>query len=314
MEGLFDYNSSSSQISLTFQSFNDYDCIVSDICIIGVSFNDPQVGTLVAKPAVTYTLNDSDLARFYEDTDQFNVVDGENKGVRTFVLGAGTPKYKITGLVTDKKYEALSSVKIQLLDSEGHEIRNTSTIETGRFELSGLIDGVYKVVATYEGASKEVSVTINGADEDLDIILDTSNKNHKITGTVTNSNNDEPLVGATIEIKDPDGNKVGETVTSDNGIYEIPNLPDDSYTITVTYPDPTNPDNNITKDVSVTINGADQQVDIELDIPEIPKENHKITGTITDTNTDNPIPGVKIVVKDAEGNEVGSTTSKKSYR
>ena len=37
--------------------------------------------------------------------------------------------------------------------------------------------------------------------------------------------------------------------TGPDGSYEIPNLPDGEYTITVTYPDPTNPDKDITKDV-----------------------------------------------------------------
>lgn len=280
---------------------------------IGVSFNDPQVGTLVAKPAATYTLTDSDLSRFFEDTDQFNVVDGEDSVVRTFVLGAGTPKYKITGLVTDNKiYEAIPNVKMQLLDNNGNELENVTTSETGRFEFTGLIDGEYKVVATYNGITKEVSVTINGADEEADIVLDLSNTNtnHKITGTVTNSNNDEPLAGAKVEIKDQEGNKIGETTTKEDGTYEIPNLPDGSYTITVSYPDPTNPDSNITKDVSVTINGADEQVNIELDIPDKIKENHKVFGTITDSNTNQPIPGVKVLVKDSEGNEVGSTVTK----
>ena len=117
----------------------------------------------------------------------------------------------------------------------------------------------------------------------------------------------DPLPGAKVEIKDKDGNKVGEVTTGPDGSYEIPNLPDGEYTITVTYPDPTNPDKDITKDVPVTIDGEDKQVDIELDIPRPSSNKYKITGTAKEGTT--PLGNVFIQLLDSTGRVIKSTYS-----
>ena len=134
---------------------------------------------------------------------------------------------------------------------------------------------------------------------------------HKITGIVIDSDTEDPIPGVPVKIKDKDGNEVGPIDTEDDGTFTIPDLPDGEYKITVTYPDPINPINSITEEVTVIIDHSDEEVVIRLHIPKpTPEENHSIIGEVIDQN-DKPLPGTTVDVYDAKGNKVGTTTTDK---
>lgn len=238
--------------------------------------------------------------------------------------------HKVTGTVTNSiTNNKLPNAKITITSAVGAEVGTTTTDSSGRYELGNLPDGTYTVTVVYKGITKTATVTIAGSDQEVNvaleiplvnevtIVLDTdrivnftvdgAGDDHKITGTVTDSKTKDPLPGAKVEIKDKDGNKVGEVKTGPDGSYEIPNLPDGEYTITVTYPDPTNPNKDITKDIPVTIDGEDKQVDIELDIPRPSSNKYKITGTAKEGTT--PLGNVFIQLLDSTGRVIKSTYS-----
>ena len=135
--------------------------------------------------------------------------------------------------------------------------------------------------------------------------------NHKITGIVIDSDTEEPLPGVPVKIKDKDGNEVGPIDTEDDGTFTIPDLPDGEYTITVTYPDPTNPIHSIIEEVTVIIDHSDEEVVIRLDIPKTtPEENYSIIGEVIDQN-DNPLPGVTVEVYDETGKKIDTVKTDK---
>ena len=172
---------------------------------------------------------------------------------------------------------------------------------TGTYEFNDLPDGDYTIaiwnlITCDNPQSKDA--TVDGEDVVVDFIIDDGT--YTITGTVTNKNTKDPIPGVEVKIKNEDGDIVGTTTTGKDGSYELPDLPNGDYTIIATYTDPTGTIEDIVKEVAVTIENSDKQVDIELELP----NNHKVTGTIIDSNTKNPLPDVEVKLVDKDGKEI----------
>jgi protocatechuate 3,4-dioxygenase beta subunit len=141
-----------------------------------------------------------------------------------------------------------------------------------------------------------------------------------ITGSVledTNNDNvgDTPLPGVTVVLKDPNGNTVATTTTDTNGNYSFPNVPAGNYTIVEQTPpgylDVGDTDGGDPNVISVTVTpGETNSGNVFVD----ERQPGVISGTVRedlDNNGtgDTPIAGVTVVLKDAQGNPVATTTT-----
>lgn len=189
-------------------------------------------------------------------------------------------------------------------DWVSYELKLTPDNRTGTYEFTGLPDGDYTVAIwnSIECKNHQSKDTLlDGEDKVIDFIIGDSS--YTITGTVTNENTKDPIPGVEVKIKNEDGDIVGTVTTEEDGSYELPDLPDGDYTIIVTYPDPDgNTDKDIVKEVEVTIDGADKEVNIELGIPKL----FKISGRVTWKLTGNPVALADIELKDENGNTLKS--------
>ena len=129
---------------------------------------------------------------------------------------------------------------------------------------------------------------------------------------ITDKNTGDPIPGATVVIKNPDGT-VKETVTTDeNGKTPVIDDLEVGKTYTVETTDvPDGYDAPDAKEVPIT---STQKVTVPLEVeqttPVTPTpETGEIDIVITDKNTGDPIPGATVVVKDKDGNIVDTVVT-----
>jgi uncharacterized surface anchored protein len=112
-----------------------------------------------------------------------------------------------------------------------------------------------------------------------------------------------PIPGAQVEILDKDGNKVGETLTTDiNGeTTAVTGLTvGENYTVHVI----SVPNRYVLpEDATVEIKSTDEAARVPLET----KKTGSLKAVITDEKTGAPIPGAKVEILDKNGNKVGET-------
>ena len=206
---------------------------------------------------------------------------------------------KIFGTITNSSIP-ISNAEVHVSNSTDGDIAIVHTNMDGSYEVPNLPNEDYVVKVTYRNTVGQEETTIADADQQVDIDLDIPEETYKLTGTVTNKDSGEPIEGIYVIVTDESDNEIGSIYSEEDGTYEIGNLPNGDYTIIATYTDPTGTIEDIVKEVAVTIENSDKQVDIELELP----NNHKVTGTITDSNTKNPLPDVEVKLVDKDGKEI----------
>ena len=135
--------------------------------------------------------------------------------------------------------------------------------------------------------------------DQTNLTLETS----KVTITKIDADTEEPLAGATFELKDSSG-KVVATWTSTTSSHVIKNLPNGTYTVEETKaPDGYELSEEVVK-FTIDDNSREQKIKFYNEAKE------RVVNIIkVDQSTGNPLAGAVIVVKDADGKEVARFTS-----
>ena len=187
-----------------------------------------------------------------------------------------TMDYTVTFNVTDSGTgDPISGAEI---DIDGN---NLTTDGTGEATID-LPDGTYSYTVTTTGyQNANGSVTVSGADVTENVGL--SPLEYTVTFNVTDANSTDPISGAEITID-------GSNLTTDGSGQASIDLPDDTYSYTVTA------SGYQGESANITVSGADVTENVQL----TPIE-YTVTFNVTDDDTGDPISGAEI---DIDGNNL----------
>jgi hypothetical protein len=123
---------------------------------------------------------------------------------------------------------------------------------------------------------------------------------HFIKGKITALKDGSPIIGASVTT-----DKGDYTTTTDNsGSYEL-NVTDDTYQLTVTFTD--------YKEAKklAEVDGADVKLDFQLvELSDFPELEYKLSGVITDIESDEPLAGVSVYIEPGEQNAITDSQGK----
>ncbi len=245
----------------------------------------------------------------------------------------------------------LSQILVQLVDSNGNVIATTNADANGNysFDIPELNNGNYRVLINtgnglnydYEDFNFTFDPTVNGANQialnDLDpsrLYLTSGPAN--ISGTVKtpgfvdqNGNNLVPaggLSGVTVQLKDSNGNVIATTTTDTNGNYSfnVSNLPNGNYTVVALGSGITSysqPFTDMQAGFQFKFLGNNPSTPTSVAIADISSAwNPASSATANLTNwsllnvavAGTDLSGFTVVLKDASGNVVATTTSNSS--
>lgn len=230
-----------------------------------------------------------------------DLTDGDDQA--DFAIRAIVP-VPISGTVTDDDGAPIGGAEVTI-DGPGGP-RTVTTDSAGRYLFDTNPAGTYSLEvaapAGYTVDSSPGAVTIEASDTepvtDRDFILAAR---PAIGGAVTDG--EGPVAGVTVVLTDAGGTEVARATTDTDGRYTFPRLPDSDYSVTI--PDPPAPYRPVPARTGVDPGASD--VDFVLSRP------GSIGGTVTDVDSDDPVPGATITITgpgdyseelttDAEGN------------
>ncbi len=217
-------------------------------------------------------------------------------------------------VITDEKTgDPIPGATVEIKDEDGNVIKTVVTDSTGKTPVVDKLTvgkdytvHVNKVPDEYSAPEdKKVSITDTTKKEVALVVSkdSTTPATGSMEVVITDEKTGEPIPGATVEIKDEDGNVIKTVVTDSTGktpvIDELTVGKD--YTVHVKeVPDEYNPPAD--KTVSIT---DTTKKEVELVVSKEPATG-SITVTITDKNTGAVIPEATVVVKDPAGNIVST--------
>ncbi|MGM7702002.1 carboxypeptidase regulatory-like domain-containing protein [Pseudalkalibacillus sp. Hm43] len=207
----------------------------------------------------------------------------------------------LTGFVTNIATGNPIAGAVILIDENGSQVATVTSDGSGEFLTQGLRPGNYTaIVSAANFTSSTASFTILPNDTTT-LSFALSPEPGTITGTITNFNTGDPIVGATITIRaqTPSGPIIANTITDPNGDYAVSTLSPSTYTVIA----------------SANGFGAAEATDIvesnevtRVDIKLVPNPG-TIEGTITNNNTGDPVSGVNVEVFNQDGILVFNTTT-----
>jgi hypothetical protein len=228
----------------------------------------------------------------------------------------------ISGTVTDSSSDPLANAVVSIYDSSGNFFAEGFTDSTGKYTVTGLPSGKYKVGFSDFGnfltqyynnqptLAKAAAVTVTAPKTTANINAKLA-AGGQITGTVTNSSS-TPQSGIDIEVFDSSGNVVGDASTGQDGTYDVDALATGSYKVGFNLDnDGFNPylpqyyKNKTTlasaTAVAVTAGSTKSAISAKLSSGGV------ITGTVTDSSTSSPLQSAEVDLYNASGNLVAST-------
>jgi 5-hydroxyisourate hydrolase-like protein (transthyretin family) len=259
--------------------------------------------------------------------NQVLVTNGSETKADLALLAGG----KITGTVADATTGiGIKSIYIELFNDAGEKLTHTFTDSAGQYEIDGLLDGSYYLVAEsssyvdilYDGqacpggapygcnptSGTPISVTIGAVASGIDFNLQPL---ASISGTVTDLLG-TLLDGVAINVYRPSGSVVKEVFTSDDGTYVAGGLDDGTYYLVADEYDylwqvfdgidcdPYKCDPLSGTAVVISGNSSIGSIDFSL------TPMGKISGTVTNEATGLPEPGVYVRVYRESGYNVDS--------
>ncbi len=244
----------------------------------------------------------------------------------------------ISGSVKDKNSKPLENVTIVLKDSNGTIVATTTTNDKGEYEFTDIPVGDYVIVEKdpigYSSVKDEQSsdddkeANSDTNDNEIPVSLSKDENDVKndfidqaighIAGAVVDEN-DSPIKGVEVELKDKDGKVVATTTTDNNGEYAFLNIPVGDYVIVEK--DPTGyssiGDNQSSDDDKPNSNTNDNEIPVTLSAGEIdlnnifkdhtPAQKGTIKGVVGDIDNNTPLKDVTVLLKDSKGNVVATT-------
>ncbi len=193
----------------------------------------------------------------------------------------------LTGLVTDLQTGNAISGSVVLISTEtGSQLTNTVSDGFGQFLVEGLNPGSYRAIVSADGFSTQTaSFTIrSGIQTVLSFAL--TPQPGTIQGTIINQQTGQPIGGAAIVARflSPSGPIIATTLSDAQGIYVIPNLAPNVYTVIATA------DSFGSGEASVNV-PANQTVSADLLLSENPAE---VEGTVRSASTGSPLPNTLV--------------------
>jgi hypothetical protein len=214
----------------------------------------------------------------------FIIVDGYGTNTGNYLLtvnGFQTSLVSVSGTVTDaSSNEPLEGVDVEF----GSYSATTDT--AGVYVVNSVIPRNYIFEASkddyYDFVSPD-SVTVPQTDFVYDIQM-SGYQYAVVTGQVTNSETDAPIVGANVRF----GGTANQTTTDDQGNYRFESLLQGSYAVTATmdqYHDYTSP-------ADVAVNADSVNYNFQM----IPHHYGVISGVVTNEDDNSPIEGAKVFI------------------
>ncbi|MBM0788715.1 SdrD B-like domain-containing protein, partial [Staphylococcus epidermidis] len=250
--------------------------------------------------------------------------------------------------IQDDSEKGISGVKVTLKDKNGNAIGTTTTDASGHYQFKGLENGSYTVefetpsgyTPTKANSGQDITVDsngitstgiINGADNLTidsgfyktpkysvgDYVWEDTNKDG------IQDDNEKGISGVKVTLKNKNGDTIGTTTTDSNGKYEFTGLENGDYTIEFETPEGYTPtkqnsgsdegkDSNGTK-TTVTVKDADNKtIDSGFYKPTYNLGDYVWEDTNKDgiqDDSEKGISGVKVTLKDKNGNAIGTTTT-----
>ncbi|HEV3093511.1 MAG TPA: carboxypeptidase regulatory-like domain-containing protein [Solirubrobacteraceae bacterium] len=231
---------------------------------------------------------------------------------------------QVTGKVTDSATgQPIQYAEVELLNAFGGFVSDVSTAADGSFTLTGLPTGTYTLYFSASGhlgqyynnesslsSADQISVTAGNTTSAVNAALVPYGS---IAGTVTDASTGHALQYVEVEAYDSSGQVVQSAPTSSTGAYTLSNLPPGTYalyfydysSVTGYVAQYYNDQSTLAAADGVTVNpGATTSAINAALVPE-----GAITGTVTDGNTHEAIPGIEVDVYDSTGTLVGLGTS-----
>jgi uncharacterized protein YjdB/protocatechuate 3,4-dioxygenase beta subunit len=217
-------------------------------------------------------------------------------------IGTGT----VSGTVTDTNGNPVIWAYVVLWDAETATYEWAQTDETGKYTITGLPAGSYKMWITPAGGEYLAqayfpTVDIVAGDNTIDVTLQAGGL---IAGQVTDTGQN-PVAGAEIYVRDPHTGATGWAWTDENGNFMTTGLPAGSYEMDIYPPEGSNL-------LAASFTGIDVYVNQTTTLyPITLQRGGTITGQVTDADGA-PVEGASINVWDSETqNHHGSATTDK---
>ncbi|MEI2325688.1 carboxypeptidase regulatory-like domain-containing protein [Priestia megaterium] len=203
----------------------------------------------------------------------------------------------IAGQVVDASTNTpITNARIDIVNSQGQLVTFVFTNENGQYVVQGLPSDTYTVFASASNYIEQQQTALIREGEfvfvPVNFQLSRVTRFGTITGQVTNSKTQQPIQGALVEALNAQGKVVSTTRTDESGNFTITGLLPGAYTLRVSAEGFT----LYTEQVIVT--AGDTTL---VSIPLTPKVNvGAIVGIVTNSETNQPIQGARVVVLNGE--------------
>jgi len=240
----------------------------------------------------------------------------------------------IKGITKDiNTQQLLPGVLVQLFDEAGKQLDSfLSKLNDASFSFEQPCNASYKIVGTLEGYLPEeiaiqtlndldlppIEITMSLPPDESVLITENSDKNDVISGVVRDSDSQELLPGAVVQLLDEQGNVIETVVSNKNDAsFSFEKSHDNSNTIVVTF------DGYLKEEINLTtLNGTENQALLEIAMTspknksaamnEKPENNKVISGVVRDRDSQEFLTGAVVQLLDEQGNVLETVVSNKN--
>ncbi|MFP3392647.1 carboxypeptidase regulatory-like domain-containing protein [Brevibacillus sp. SIMBA_040] len=205
---------------------------------------------------------------------------------------------QVTGTVTDAALSPIAGALVKLINTSGVTVSQTVIGAGGAYQFVNVVPGAYTIAVsadTYQSATAAISV-IRAQTTTQNVVLQTALA--QLSGQVTDPGN-IPIAGALVEVLNQAGILLTETATDGAGTYVLNKLAQGVYQIRVS-----------AAGYSTQLAGTSLQPgDVKVLNFSLTAAFGTVSGTISDAQTGDDIPGASIKVLTREGLPVAETTT-----
>ncbi len=213
-----------------------------------------------------------------------------------------SPSFATSGTVRNAEDERVPDATVVLLarkdvsvDPAVFKPMAVKTDENGRYVLDYIWEGSYTIEASAEGYAPSVLSGVRAGTERNNVVLSSG---VSVSGKVTFKNTGEPAPGVLVTARNVEGGTGRGTHTDTAGMYLVENLSRDTkYTITVE-------DESYVAVEKRTVSLGDEKRVTGVDI--VLSAGASISGTVTASDTGEPLPGANINVSGPKRRETSS--------